>query len=140
VVVFNLGPAVSGANAYAAAENRAACAGVAGSTLSLAAPFPGSFESPGHRFQVVDTPVTYECSPGSGVIRRYAGYAIAATQPTPPAGGQNALIAQNVSECSFSYAALALAERAGIVAISLAITEDNESIRIAHQTHVSNIP
>ncbi len=139
VVVFNLGPSVSGANAYAA-ENRAACTGVAGSTVTLASPFPGLFDSPGHRFQVVDTPLTYECSTGTGVIRRYAGYAITAAQPTPPVGGQNALIAQDVSACSFSYAPLTLAERAGIVTISMAITQDNESVRIAQQTHVSNIP
>ncbi|MFN0318435.1 MAG: type II secretion system protein J [Burkholderiales bacterium] len=139
VVVFNLGPAVSGANAYAG-DNRAACTGVAGSTVTLASPFPGLFESPGHRFQVVDTPVSYECSPSTGVIRRYTGYAIAAAQPAPPAGGQNALIAQDVSACSFSYAPLTLAERAGIVTISMAITQDNESVRIAHQTHVTNIP
>jgi MSHA biogenesis protein MshO len=139
VVVFNLGPAVSGANAYSA-ENRAACTGVAGSTVTLASGYPGLFESPGHRFQVMDTPVTYECSPGTGVIRRYAGYAIAATQPTPPAGGQSALIAQDVSDCSFSYAPLTLAERAGIVTIAMAITQDNESVRIAHQSHVTNIP
>lgn len=140
VVVFNLGPSVSGADAYASADNRAACSGVASGTVTLSAAFPGLFESPGQRFQVVDTPVTYECAPASGVVRRYWGYSIAASQPTPPSAGQSALVAKNISACSFAYESLVLAQRAGLVAVGLTVTKSNESIRIIQETHVSNIP
>jgi len=139
VAIFNLGPNVSGANAYAG-DNIAACSGVAGDVISLAAAFRFPFESPGHRFQVVDTPVTYEYSASSDVIRRYRGYTITATQATPPSGGQSALIARNVTDARFEYSDLALAQRAGVAVISLTLTEQGESISLVHEAHVSNIP
>lgn len=139
VVVFNLGPSVTGADAYAG-DNIAACSGVSGSIITLAAAFRFPFESPGHRFQVVDTPVTYEYSASSGVIRRYWAYSIAASQATPPSGAQSALIAQNVSAASFRYTPLVLAQRAGVVAVAISLTKSGETVTMMQQAHVSNIP
>lgn len=139
IAIFNLGAAVAGADAYAA-DNLAGCSGVAGATVSLAAAFQFPFESPGQRFQVVDTPVTYEYAAASGVIRRYWGYGVNASQSTPPVGGSSALIAQDVTAAEFGYSALVLAQRAGVVALSLTLTRSGESVRLSHQVHVSNIP
>lgn len=139
VAIFNLGPAVSGADAYAG-DNIAACSGVSGSVVSLAAAFRFPFESPGHRFQVVDTPVTYEYVAAAGELRRHWGYGISASQATPPTGGSSALLAQNLTAAAFEYSALVLAQRAGAVALSLSITRSGETIRLTHQAHVSNIP
>lgn len=139
VVIFNLGPSVSGADAYAG-DNIAGCSGVSGPTLSFAAAFRFPFESPAQRFQVVDTPVTYAYSSSSGVIRRYWGYSIAASQATPPAGGSSALIAQNVSAASFRYTPLVLAQRVGVVSLSISLSRSGETVTVMHQAHVSNIP
>ena len=61
IVVYNLGPGMSPADAYEG-NNRATVASVAANTVTLTAnPFPAqspSMRSPGYRFQVVTTPVT----------------------------------------------------------------------------------
>ena len=60
-----------------------------------------------HRFQIVDTPVTYRCDPGAKTLQRYDGYPIAAAQPNPPTSTP-ALVLSNVTECSFAYIANSL--------------------------------
>lgn len=144
VVVYNLG--IPGADAYegnsASTHNRRAYAGAVGAPLSnvtISSVNALPFASPGHRFQVVDTPVSYVCDLGAGTLRRYSGYAIPAVQAIPPAGGSSALLAANVSGCSFSYQP-GVTERSGLVAIQLAITQDNETVSLHHEVHVSNVP
>ncbi len=142
IVIYNLNwdPAITTANAYVG-DNRAAGSG-AGSTITLspapASPFP--FASPGKRFQVVQYPVTYACDPVAGHLRRYWGYAISAAQPTPPAGGSNALLASSVAGCSFTYTTSGTAQRTGVVALSLQVTQSGESVRLFQQVHVNNVP
>jgi len=143
IVVYNLG--VPGADAYAGA-NRRAYSGAAGtmSTISFtatASPFP--FESPSKRFHVVSGPVTYACNPAAGTLQRFGGYAIAAAQPTPPAGVP-ALLASGVTACTITYTAAA-GPRNGVVSISLTLTRtdpDNnaESVSLFSQAHVVNSP
>jgi MSHA biogenesis protein MshO len=84
--------------------------------------------------------VTYECNPATGALRRYWNYAISAGQPTPPAGGSSAPLASGVTTCSFTYDAAVVAQRAGLVTIHIAITRLDESVRLYHAVHVSNIP
>jgi MSHA biogenesis protein MshO len=91
------------------------------------------------RFQVVDTPVSYVCNLAAGTLKRYWGYAISAAQANPPAGGQSALLAQNVSACSFSYSP-GVTESSGLVAMQLSITQNNETVTLYHEVHVSNAP
>ncbi len=147
IVIYNLtsDPAVATANAYIG-DNRAAGSG-AGSTITLspapASPFP--FPSPGKRFQVVQYPVTYVCSPdlvtpANGLLRRHWNYAIAAAQPTPPGGGSSALLATHVTGCNFTYTTGGATERLGVVALTLQITQSDESVRLFQQAHVSNVP
>lgn len=144
IVVYNLG--IPGADSYegnsASTHNRRAYAGSVGApvgnvTISSANALP--FASPGRRFQVVDTPVSYICDLGAGTLRRYSGYAISAAQATPPAGGTSALLAENVSGCSFTYQS-GVTQRSGLVAIQLAITQDGETVSLHHEVHVSNVP
>ncbi|OYW25814.1 MAG: hypothetical protein B7Z49_00530, partial [Hydrogenophilales bacterium 12-63-5] len=106
VAVYNLG--ITGADAWAG-NTLAAYAGAPGNVTHIAIAskqFP--LASPGNRFQVVEGPVTYACAPNPanpalGTLTRYWGYAIAAAQPTPPAPASSALLATNVSACSFTY-------------------------------------
>lgn len=141
IVIFNLGTGFSGADAYqAAGNNRAAFGSLAGSTVTLSALKRFPWPSPGKRFHVVETAVTYECNAGAGVVRRYWGYGVNAVQATPPAGGSNALLASSVSACGFTYNPNELNQRYGIVSITLALTQAGETVNVQAQAHVPNIP
>lgn len=140
IVIYNLG--IPGADAYTG-DNRRTYGVPAGGTvtnvaLNSASPFP--FDSPGHAFYVVDTPVTYRCDLNAGVrtLTRYSGYAIAAAQLDPPASG-SALMAQNVSDCLFTYEP-GVTERSGLVSMRLSLTQNNETVTLYHEAHVSNVP
>ena len=154
VVVYNLG--IPGADAYAGTSRRAYAGGAATTNnigLNLAGgPFP--FESPGNRFQVVATPVTYVCAPvagGGGTLTRYWGYALQAAQPVnaaaaPLVGAASAVLATHVGlvvgagGCSFSYNPNVVAQRTGVLTMQLTLTDNNESITLHNATHVSNEP
>jgi MSHA biogenesis protein MshO len=141
IVVYNLNsdPAIATANAYGAA-NREAYASNNGTAITLAAAKQYPFSSPGKRFQVVQYPVTYQCDPAAGVLRRYWGYAPQLSpQPVPPGGGSNALLASNVSGCSFSYVTGGATQRTGVVALSLQLSQGGETVRLFQQVQVSNV-
>jgi MSHA biogenesis protein MshO len=154
IVVYNLG--IAGADAYSgnilATDNRRAVSGVGLSSITIisaaALPFnscaydAGGFVVGGCRFQVVQTPVTYVCTPVpggvGGTLMRWQGYNIQPVQPVVlPGGGSAATLASNVSTCDFTYAG---AERSGLVTLNLGITEDNETVTLYSATHVSNVP
>lgn len=97
--------------------------------------------SPRQRFYVVDTALSFVCS-GSN-LRRYSGYAIATTQPVPPAV-TGTLLADHVSSCNFRYQA-GSASRAGLVSIQLALSYTTlegatEQVSLLGQVHVPNSP
>jgi len=150
IVVYNLGPGFAGADAYAAAgSNRRTVTGQTGNTITVSPAVAFPTESPAKRFQIVEYAVTYACSPNAGnpaagQIRRYWGYAIQATQPTPPAGGSNAQLARDVSNCAFTYDPNIVNLRNGVVGITLALTQStptgSESVTLFQQVHVSNVP
>ena len=75
LVVMNLGTG-TGADAYAG-DNRVTIGSVAGNKLNFAS-FLFPFDSPAHRFFVVEGPVSYACNAAAGTLSRYSGYAIAA--------------------------------------------------------------
>lgn len=147
LVVYNLG--ITGASAY---ENplttrRVATAGSALSKVTFTAtatPLP--FASPGSRFQIVGTPVSYACDLGTGTLWRYSGYAFQPSQPASLAtlnglaGVTKAALATNVTApCQFAYSPGAL-QRNGLVSIALSITQTGESVVLQHQVNVDNAP
>jgi MSHA biogenesis protein MshO len=153
VVVHNLG--IAGANAYAG-DNTSLISSVTSPSGSgipnedriviAAKQFP--LESPGHRFQVISGPVTFECVPGpadasgngTGFLRRWSGYAIAAAQPTAaPGGAVNVVLAEFVTGCELQYDTLALQAR-GLVSIRLALSRGGETGVLHYEAHVSNVP
>ncbi|MDP2239595.1 MAG: type II secretion system protein [Burkholderiales bacterium] len=147
IVVYNLSsdPATT-SNAYVG-DNRASYSSNTATTITLTAAKLFPFNSPGKRFQVVQTPVTYACDPlpgGTGELRRVSGYAIQAAQPnninaaplsTAPV---NALLARNVRDCAFSYAEVS--QRTGVLALRLQLESGGESVRLFQQVHVNNVP
>ena len=159
IVIFNLG--IPGADAYAgntaATDNRRAYSGAGGtvSNVSITSANRLPLDSPSHRFQVVDMPVTYLCDLTAGNLWRYWGYAIQDVQTktdtiaeldalvTPATATRGkALLAQNLSNpsgCDFAYAP-GVTERSGLVSIRLSITQSSETVSLYHAVHVSNVP
>ena len=144
IVIYNISPTGTTANAYSGDNRGAVDAGSSTSTTIVLNPgkqFP--YASPGKRFQVVEGAVTYACDPlpgGAGELRRYWNYGIVDPQPTPPAGGSNALLATNVVGCSFTYTAGAATARTGVLALDLRISQGGETVRLFQQAHVNNVP
>ncbi|PWF47731.1 prepilin-type N-terminal cleavage/methylation domain-containing protein [Massilia glaciei] len=160
VVVYNLGPDQEPANAYADCAaalgcNRAPIESVdsAAGTITLKSnPFAAqassaagvSLRSPGRRFHIVSSPVTYACDGATGRLTRHWDYAIAPAQPTAPAVlGQGALLASNLSSCEFTYAGLANVH-SGLVGIKLMQKVDDGNnappMTLLQQVHVENTP
>lgn len=153
IVVYNLG--ITGADAYAgnttATHNRRVVSGVAGNVISItsAAKLPfdscqydaSGFVVGGCRFQVVQKPVSYACDPAAGTLTRWQGYTIQAGQPiATPGTATTSLLANNVSDCTFTYDASVVAQRSGLVTMHLTITKQGESVNLYGATHVSNVP
>lgn len=164
LVVYNLGPDMAPANAYdfnrAGADRnivRVEAAAAGSSTLVMKGSNPfardDAMPSPGSRFQIVSTPVTFQCAQeGSNfVLRRYAGYAIRTqmsdpmTNPVP----SSAVLARRVSACAnlFSYDLTNVElRRSALVLLTLGLTTrgagdtGNGAIRLVHQVHVDNTP
>ncbi len=150
IAIYNLG--IPGASAYNGDNTAQVSAIGAGanlneSTLTLTAAKLFPFDSPGHRFQVITTPVTYVCAPatsgnnGSGTLTRWWGYAIQSAQPTAlPPGASSALQATYVSGCSINYNAFVMTQHEGLATLSLTITENGESVSLYGAAHVNNAP
>ncbi|OGS93901.1 MAG: hypothetical protein A3H31_04740 [Gallionellales bacterium RIFCSPLOWO2_02_FULL_57_47] len=151
IVVYNLG--ITGADAYAGSNRAAVAAAPAGGIVSIAATqFP--FDSPGHRFHVISTPVSYVCAPVpggvGGTLWRYWGYVIQPLQTSTDSiaeldaliavQGARAQLATNVSDCRFTYDNNVVAQRSGLVTMRLAIERDSETVTLYNATHVSNQP
>jgi MSHA biogenesis protein MshO len=115
-------------------------------------------ESPGKRFYVVKgdagtalpQAVTFECNPasGAGTLFRRWGYPMKESpQPTLAADfstGTAALLASNVSACSFDYQANVAAQM-GLLTVRLTLSKTRsdggiETVSLYHAIHVSNVP
>jgi len=108
--------------------------------------FPAS--SPGQRFFIVDTPITFLCDPVNGTIRRYLGYSINADQDDVDTHAEltglgnpaeHSLLANRVSECQFEYTP-GSPTRNALLTARLSISEAGETISLLKQIHVDNVP
>lgn len=156
LVFYNLGPNVTGSNAYAdnssaatqASSNRRTATNAAGAatsiTLSSLAGLPVGDYAPPYRVMAVTTPVTYRCDLNTGTLRRYQGYGFIATQPDPPTGGTSAVLATGVTGCRFSVEGTLVAARAALVNLQLTLSGNTstqtESVSLQHAVYVNNQP
>ncbi|MAR91891.1 MAG: prepilin-type N-terminal cleavage/methylation domain-containing protein [Pseudomonadota bacterium] len=154
LVVGNSDLAASGYNLYQAASDgsslpagahvitgTAITPSLAGSTLSLSAPFQFSQDSIASRFYVVSGGASYVCNTGTGELTRYSGYTLQAAQPTNPAAAplssaSTALLVDSVSACSFGYSAVDALN--GIVTLVLTLSDQGESVTLVRFIHVEN--
>lgn len=143
LLVFNTGQ--PGADAWQA-ETLAGIASVtsgANPQVGFAAPagFRFPFRSPAQRFYIVDGPVMFRCTPSAsgGELTRYSGQAITTAPVEPPAATSTALLARNVTGCSFAYNP-GSATRTALVTVSLRLSEGGETVTLMSQVHLPNVP
>lgn len=142
IVVYNLGPNVPDADAYHG-TNISTYRGATGATTTVVMDsFKFPLESPGNRFQVVEGPVSYVCDTTAGILWRYSGYAIQVAQPnaaTLAGFGGGTRLATRLDSCAISYQPNTT-ERSGLVTMLLTLKQDNETVTLLHEVHVSNVP
>jgi MSHA biogenesis protein MshO len=105
--------------------------------------FPAS--SPGQRFFIVDTPVTFLCA--NDALRRYDDYAITHRLEAPTAAQLSALsapptpvlMADRISACQFDYQP-GTPTRNGLLTVRITVSESGESLTLLEQIHVANLP
>lgn len=134
VVIYNLG--VAGANAYAG-DNTAGLAAIGTNTITLTASKTFPYPSPGHRFFIVGTPISYVCTPG-GRLLRVSGYARQSTQPTTGLSG-GAVLAKDVAACNMDYQQNEI-DQFGLLYMTLTLSSNNESVTLTHGVQISNVP
>jgi MSHA biogenesis protein MshO len=140
IVIYNLASSGTTANAYSG-DNRGAYSSNTATTVTLSPAKKFPFPSPGKRFHVVQQAVTYACNPATGQLRRYWNYGIVdLPQPTPPSSGSNALLATDITACSFTYDTSGSGLRTGVLTLTLKVERNGESVRLFQQVHVNNVP
>lgn len=140
LVIFNLG--LPGSDVYAGTSRRAATAGANLSTVTFApagTQFP--LASPQNRFQIVGTPVTYECNLALGQVIRHSGYGFQPAVASAPwaLGGTSAVLVGDMTDCDFSYLPAVL-QRNGLVVLSLTLARNGEMVQLLHQVDIQNTP
>jgi MSHA biogenesis protein MshO len=73
-------------------------------------------------------------------LRRYWNYGISDAQPAPPGGPNNALLATDITACSFTYDTSPSGLRTGVLTLTLKVERNGESVRLFQQVHVNNVP
>jgi len=146
VVVWNLGTGSS--NLYSGTNIRSVTnPGSALQTINFSPSGVWPGDSPGYRFYIVTTAVTYACTPngsGTGTLTRYSGYAIQATQPSststaPLSTATSNLVQADVSACTFTPGAVSVDLNA--IQITLQLTDSNsETVSLYSQPHTPNSP
>jgi MSHA biogenesis protein MshO len=154
LVIYNLG--LPGADAYSGESRRplqSTGSALANLTYKVTGGAQFAYPSPGSRFQVVNTPVSYVClqaplaGVGSMTLQRYGGYAIQAAQPTSTSaapllglvGRNNTVVANKVATCSFAYSTTAGA-RNGLVTLRLGLQSGVDIVSLVTQVRVDNSP
>ncbi|MDD4911378.1 MAG: prepilin-type N-terminal cleavage/methylation domain-containing protein [Sideroxydans sp.] len=119
-------------------------------SITLSSGLPVEAQLVSQRFDVIEGAVMFACEAagggacgnvggnGSCELVRYAKYGVNAIYTYPPIGGQRAVLADKVSDCSINYELAN--QRFGLVMVNLEITSGGESVRLINEIHVSNAP
>jgi MSHA biogenesis protein MshO len=138
---YNLGADTPDADAYTGANVRTSSS-AAGSRTNIAiggAALSNALQAPPYRVYAIESPVTYTCNTAAGTLTRYSGYAATAAQADPPTGSA-AVLARNVTACSFSYSSGAATARYALVSLQISLTMSSETVSLYHAVHVDNLP
>ncbi len=131
VVVYNLG--LPGADAYEGSNRAVVAAGSTGTNIKLASATTFPLASPGNRFQIVESLVSYACQNGA-LIRTWRA-------PPTAAESSAALVADvDCGQTFFTYDQNLIHQRWGLMTMTLSLTRNNETVTLYHEAHVSNVP
>jgi MSHA biogenesis protein MshO len=119
----------------------------AGSITVTPAPAFTATPSARQRLYLVGDAVTYLCDlrAAQRTLRRYSGYAIAASQAsraTPngfASAATNELISRGITACSFAHSGFS-AVQSQTVSVRLTATRSNESVTMMHQVRAEYVP
>jgi MSHA biogenesis protein MshO len=158
LAIYNMG--ITGANAYAVGTQTPNVITPAGATITISTgatpnaqlvtvtPVSGTFQfalgSPEKRVYLISGPVSYLCDTSTGLMTRYSGYSIQATQPITAttlinAGATAGMVASNVAGCAFTYSA-GTYSRVGMATLKLQLSYNGQVIELLEQTHLVNAP
>lgn len=112
------------------------------STLRLAnlpsGGFRFAFASPERRLYLAETVVGYRCQ--GGQLMRYSyNQLLAALPSTPPSGSNPQPVANSLNQCDFSYRP-GTTQRAGLLTLSVRLSQAGETVQLMQQVHVDNAP
>ena len=105
-------------------------------------------QSPGQRFYITGTPVSFICDPGPGSVRRYWGYTPNADHTDVDSHAEllalanpaeQALMANNVTACQFQYSP-GTPTRNAVLSLRMSVAEAGEVVTLMEQISVSNLP
>lgn len=148
LVVFNAGPGYSSADYYesgaATGGNKAKITAATGTKLDFESASL-TWDSPGHRFYVAKSPITYVCNPTLGTLSRWTGYAPQAAQPNVGiaslAGASGSDMARGLVGCKISYAPASIANQFGLITIALDMgTPSGDHFILQTQAQIANMP
>jgi len=142
---YNLGAGVPDADAYTGANVRTASSGAGSATsvsLATTTALPNGLMAPPYRVYAIEQPVSYRCdtSVSPGTLTRYSGYGFLSVQPNPPGSGSSAVLARNVTGCSFTYDPATVAGRYALVSLRISLASNGETLTLYHAVHVDNLP
>jgi MSHA biogenesis protein MshO len=120
---------------------------VNGALVTLSQPVNFVAESQRRRLYVVSGAVSYVCDLANGTVTRYSGYDIGAAQPVAPgafAGGTSTLVANNITNCTFTPPGVAgnpppNADTGGVVTVRYTVTTaEGEAMTFVHEARIEN--
>ena len=139
---YNLGAGIPDADAYTLSNVRTAtsAAGNASNVGLSGAALPNSLMAPPFRVYAIEPPVTYRCDTTAKTLTRYTGYGFNASQPDPPTGGSSAVLARDVTACSFDFNPATVAARYALASLQISLSRNSETVSLYHAVHVDNLP
>jgi MSHA biogenesis protein MshO len=101
--------------------------------------FTFAFASPQRRLYLAQAVVGYRCQAGQLVRYSYSNQLPLNIPAAPPAGSNPQPVAGNVASCNFAYQP-GNTQRAGLLTITLGLSQAGESLQLLQQVHVDNAP
>ena len=103
--------------------------------------------SPSHRFYLFNYGVVYHCNPNTGTnnIMRYEDYDFTTSQVTSrstlsASATRTAPLLEHVTACSFSFDPGNSSYRSATVQIQITLQDDRNTVQLAREVHIWNVP
>ncbi len=103
-----------------------------------ASSFDFAFASPQRRLYFAGAVIGYRCQ-GGQLLRYSYSQLLAAVPSSPPAGSSPQALANSVTVCRFNYQP-GTTQRAGLLSLTLGLSQAGESVELMQQVHVDNAP